>query len=173
MKRSSPTEADQIRILHHKYELSEETALSLIKAGYRWIDLDKAALLSCLSKISIETVLTMRKDDPWGIIKKKLSLTPALYHQRLIEYRARRMHRFYGIEEKRVRALLEEGYPMHWIRLSYLLEQHTGVSVETIIHQRKKSEKWKPWAQKHLRVAPEDFTTWIAETRNPSLPRKS
>lgn len=37
---------------------------------------------------------------------------------------------------------------------------------------RKKSEKWKPWAEARLGISPEDFTKWIAETRNPSLPKK-
>ncbi len=172
MKTSSPSTADQIRALHYKYEIPTENAQALIAQGYRFLELDKAALLSCLSGQSIEIILAMRKEDPWGIIEKKLGLTPDVYHQKYIAHRAHRLHRFYGIEESRAAALLEEGYPNHWIRLSYLLEQHTGEKAETIIHGRKKSEKWKPWAETHLHVAPEDFTKWIAETRNPSLPLK-
>ena len=172
MKVSTPSPSDQVRSLHYKYEIPEETAQHLISAGYRFLELDKAALLSCLSGQSIETILAMRKEDPWGIIEKKLGLTPDVYHKKYIAHRAHRLHRFYGIEETRAAALLEEGYPNHWIRLSYLLEQHTGEKAETIIHGRKKSEKWKPWAEAHLHVSPEDFTKWIAETRNPSLPVK-
>ncbi len=44
--------------------------------------------------------------------------------------------------------------------------------MEDILAARKKSEKWKPWAEAHLGISPEDFTKWIAETRNPSLPKK-
>ena len=172
MKTSSPSETDQIRSLHYKYEIPEETAEALIAKGYRFLELDKAALLSCLSGQSIETILAMRQEDPWGIIEKKLGLTPELYHKKYIAHRANRLHRFYGIEENRAAALLEEGYPNHWIRLSYLLEQHTGQKAETILHTRKKSEKWKPWDEAHLHVSPDDFTKWIAETRNPSLPVK-
>ena len=172
MKISTPSPSDQVRSLHYKYEIPEETAQHLISAGYRFLELDKAALLSCLSEQSIETILAMRKEDPWGIIEKKLGLTPDVYHKKYIAHRANRLHRFYGIEENRAAVLLEEGYPNHWIRLSYLLEQHTEEKAETIIHGRKKSEKWKPWAEAHLHVSPEDFTKWIAETRNPSLPVK-
>ncbi len=172
MLRTSPPEADQIRSLHYKYEIPEETIKKLIADGYRFLEMEKAALLSCLSDESIEDILAMRKQDPWGIIQKKLDLTPEVYHQRFIAFQARKLHRFYGMEETRAAALLEEGYPLHWIRLSYLLEQHTDQTLETIIHSRTKAEKWKPWAEKHLGVSPEDFTKWIAETRNPSLPVK-
>ena len=172
MRNTTPSLEDQVRSIHFKYEIPEATITELLAKGIRFLELDKAALLSCLSEKPIETILAMRQEDPWGRIEKELGLTPAFYHTRYIAHRARRLHRFYGVEEERAVALLEEGYPNHWIRLAYLLEQHTGTAMETIIHQRKKSEKWKPWAEEHLQVSPEDFTRWIAETRNPSLPVK-
>ena len=172
MRNTTPSLEDQVRSIHFKYEIPEATIEELLANGTRFLDLDKAALLSCLSGKPVETILAMRKEDPWGRIEKKLGLTPTLYHARYIAHRAHRLHCFYGVEEERAAALLEEGYPNHWIRLAYLLEQHTGTSMETIIHERKKSEKWKPWAEEHLHVSPEDFTAWIAETRNPSLPVK-
>ena len=131
---------------------------------------DQAALLSCLSDASMEDILAMRKDDPWGVIKKKLGLTAAVYEKTYLLHRSERLERFYGISAQRALNLLEEGYPNHWIRLAYLLEQHIGVKTEDIVHSRKKSEK--SWAERVLHVSPEDFTTWIAETRNPSLAKK-
>lgn len=172
MRTTTPSLEDQIRSLHFKYEIPTDTLQKLLAAGTRFLDLDKAALLSCLSDTPIETILSLRKEDPWGRIEKKLGLTPTRYHARYIAHRAHRLHRFYSVEEERATALLEEGYPNHWIRLAYLLEQHTGTPMETIIHERKKSEKWKPWAEARLHVSPDDFTRWIADTRNPSLPPK-
>ena len=49
MKVSTPSPSDQVRSLHYKYEIPEETARRLIAEGYRFLELDKAALLSCLS----------------------------------------------------------------------------------------------------------------------------
>lgn len=172
MKRASLSPEDQVRSIHFKYEIPEDRVQAALDRGFRFGDVDQAALLSCLSDASMEDILAMRKDDPWGVIKKKLGLTAAVYEKTYLLHRAERLERFYGISAKRALTLLEEGYPNHWIRLAYLLEQHTGVKTEDIVHSRKKSEKWKPWAERVLHVSPEDFTAWIAETRNPSLARK-
>lgn len=172
MKRSEPTLDDQIRSIHYKYEIPQDKAEALLSSGLRFLEIDKAALLSILAEVPIDTILDMRKDDPWGCIQKKLGLTATLYEERLLRHRARRLHRFYGIPEDRAIPLLQDGYPNHWLRLAYLLEQHSGTSMEDILAARKKSEKWKPWAEAHLGISPEDFTKWIAETRNPSLPKK-
>lgn len=172
MKRSEPTLDDQIRSIHYKYEIPQDKAEALLASGLRFLEIDKAALLSILAEVPIDTILDMRKDDPWGRIQKKLGLTAVLYEERLLRHRARRLHRFYGIPEDRALPLLQGGYPNHWLRLAYLLEQHTGASMEDILAARKKSEKWKPWAEARLGISPEDFTKWIAETRNPSLPKK-
>lgn len=172
MKKAEPTLENQVRSIHYKYQIPAEKVQTLLTDGHRFLDIDKAALLSILARVPIDTILTLRKEDPWGRIRKKLGLTAALYEERLLAHQADLLQRFYGIPEDRALPLLRAGYPRHWLRLAYLLEQHTAASMETIIAARQKSEKWKPWAEKHLSVSPEDFTRWITETRNPSLPPK-
>ena len=172
MRKSEPTIEDQIRSIHYKYEIPEEKVKSLLDAGHRFLEIDKAALLATVAGISIGEILAMRKTDPWSRIHKKLGLTAEVYEKKYLACRAKRLARFYGIDEARALSLLEEGYPIHWIRLAYLLETHTGAKTEDILAQRTKAEKWKPWADRVLSVSPEDFTKWIAETRNPSLPVK-
>lgn len=88
-----------------------------------------------------------------GMHPEKLGLTAALYEERLLRHRARRLHRFYGIPEDRAIPLLQDGYPNHWLRLAYLLEQHTGTSMEDILAARKKSENGNP-GQKHASASP-------------------
>lgn len=128
MKRSEPTLDDQIRSIHYKYEIPQDKAEALLASGLRFLEIDKAALLSILAEVPIDTILDMRKDDPWGCIQKKLGLTATLYEERLLRHRARRLHRFYGIPEDRAIPLLQGGYPNHWLRLAYLLEKHTSAS---------------------------------------------
>ncbi len=148
MKRSEPTLDDQIRSIHYKYEIPQDKAEALLASGLRFLEIDKAALLSILAEVPIDTILDMRKDDPWGCIQKKLGLTAALYEERLLRHRARRLHRFYGIPEDRAIPLLQGGYP------------------NPLAPPR------LPLREAHLGISPEDFTKWIAETRNPSLPKK-
>ena len=57
--------------------------------------------------------------------------------------------------------------------MAYLLETKTGKPMEEILAIKTKSMKWKPWAEEHLDVAPEDLAKWILETRNPSLKPKA
>ena len=57
-------------------------------------------------------------------------------------------------------------------RLAYLLEVKTGKKMEEILTVKKKTPKWKEWAEINLGVKPEDFSQWILETRNPALKPK-
>lgn len=172
MHGSTMTRDDEIRSIHFKYEIPEDKVAKLLDSGKRFGEVDRAALTAVLTGKSIDDILAMRVDDPWGRVEIKLGLTPEVYAARYHHHRAQRLHRFYGIDTARAEKLLAQGYPNHWIRLAYLLEQHTGTKVEDILAARKKSEKWKPWAERVLGVSPADFTTWIAETRNPSLKKK-
>lgn len=94
---------DQIRSIHHKYQIPEDEAKEILSRGFRFNDVDKAALLSCLSGKTAGEILVMRKDDPWGRIEKKLGLTPEIYSKRYIAHRADRLHRFYGMDAREQR----------------------------------------------------------------------
>ena len=144
MKKATLSPEDQVRSIHYKYEIPEEEVRALLSRGIQFGEIDQAALLSCLTDRSIEDILALRKEDPWGVIRKKLGLTAAVYEEVYLLHRADRLHRFYGIDTKRALALLAEGYPNHWIRLAYLLEQHTGKKTEDIVHDRKKVNGGRP-----------------------------
>lgn len=167
------TREDEVRAIHYKYLLKESQINEILDSGVRYADLDKAALLSVMTKKPVEDILWLRKKNPWGRVEKKLGLTDAVYADLYKRARAERLSRFYGIDEERAFSLLSEGYPNHWIRLAFLLEQHTGMKTEDILARRTKEIKWKPWAEKELHVPEEEFSRWILETRNPSLKPKA
>lgn len=167
------SEEDVIRTVYHKYEIPEEKIKALLASGVRGADVEKGALYSILAEKEIEDVLALRRLYPWTLVQKKLGLTAALYEERLHHHQAEKLHRFYGIDTGRAETLLKEGYPQHWIRLAFLLEEHTAAKAEDILAQRTKDVKWKPWAEEHLAVHPDDFTRWIEETRNPALKPKN
>lgn len=74
MKRASLSPEDQVRSIHFKYEIPEDRVQAALDRGFRFGDVDQAALLSCLSDASMEDILAMRKDDPWGVIKRNWAL---------------------------------------------------------------------------------------------------
>lgn len=117
------TEEDQIRAVHHKYEIPEDTVKTLLKEGIRYLDIDKAALIACLSGKSIQEILARRKEQPWGKILKNLGLTGETYEEKYNAHRARRLHRFYGVEEKERKKLWKKAtrttgsaWPTSWKR---------------------------------------------------------
>lgn len=82
-----------------------------LDGGFRFGDVDRAALLSCLSDASMEDILAMRKDDPWGVIERKLGLTAAVYEKAYLLHRAERLERFYGIAAKRALSFWKKATP--------------------------------------------------------------
>ena len=157
MKAAQMTREDEIRSISQKYEMDKEKVRDILERGVRYADADKAAL---------------RREEPWGRVQVRLGITGDRYDEKYFRHRARRLHRFYGVEETRAFNALKEGYPNHWIRLAYLLEVKTGKKMEEILTVKKKTPKWKEWAEINLGVKPEDFSQWILETRNPALKPK-
>lgn len=172
MRAAQMTREDEIRTIRHKYEIPEETIKKLLDGGIRYMDLDRAALLSCMTGKDVEDILALRKEEPWGRVEVQLGMTGDKYDEKYFKHRARRLHRFYGVEENRALDALKKGYPNHWIRMAYLLEVKTGKKMEEILAVKKKTPKWKEWAEQNLGVEPEDLSQWIRETRNPSLKPK-
>ena len=173
MRQTQMTQEDEIRAIHFKYEVPEIVVKELLDSGIRYTEADKMALLSCLTGKDIREIARLRKEQPWSRIQKELGLSAEVYEAKYLSHRANRLHRFYGIEESRALAALQEGYPNHWIRLAWLLEMKTGKKMEEILMMKKKTPKWKEWVQTNLNVDPEDFSRWILETRNPSLKPKT
>lgn len=92
MMRSAPSPEDQIRSIHYKYDISEERVKAALE-DHRFGEVDQASLLSCLCSTSMEEILAMRKDDPWGIVRKKLGFTAESYEEAYLRHRAERLHR--------------------------------------------------------------------------------
>ena len=172
MKAAQMTREDEIRSISQKYEMDKEKVRDILERGVRYADADKAALFACMTGKDIEEVLELRREEPWGRVQVRLGITGDRYDEKYFSHRARRLHLFYGVEEDRAFNALKEGYPNHWIRLAYLLEVKTGKKMEEILAVKKKTPKWKEWAEINLGVKPEDFSKWILETRNPALKPK-
>ncbi len=56
MKRASLSPEDQVRSIHFKYEIPEDRVQAALDRGFRFGDVDQAALLSCLSDASMEDI---------------------------------------------------------------------------------------------------------------------
>ena len=76
----------------------------------------------------------------------------------------------------------EESFEIYLMRANYeimavrllggKIPEETLQEMEEILAVKKKTMKWKEWAEINLGVKPEDFSQWIMETRNPALKPK-
>ena len=163
---------EQYRLLWVKYGMPEEKAKELKAAGFIYYEIDKASMYAYVAQKPVEDVLELRRENPWMKIELLLGITPQLLHDRELLRKAECAEKWWGISAKLVYRKFMEGYPLHYIRMAYILSKHSDWSVEEILEKRKRSVKWAPWAQENMGIAPEDLKRWIREMPNPSVARK-
>ena len=109
MKAAQMTREDEIRSISQKYEMDKEKVRDILERGVRYADADKAALFACMTGKDIEEVLALRREEPWGRVQVRLGITGDKYDEKYFSHRARRLHRFYGVEKDRAFKALKEG----------------------------------------------------------------
>ena len=166
-------EEEQYRLLWEKYGLSEEKARALKGNGFSYYDLDKGSMYAYVAQKPLEEVLELRRENPWMKVELLLNITPQLLHDRDLLRKAECAEKWWGIKADLVYRKFMEGYPIHYIRMAYIISQHSSMTVEEILEKRKRSVKWAVWAQENLGIAPEDLKRWIKEMPNPSVAKKA
>ena len=165
-------EEEQYRLLWVKYGLTEEKAKELKGKGFAYYDLDKGSMYAYVAQRPLEEVLELRRENPWMKVELLLHITPQLLHDRDLQRRAECAEKWWGISSDLVYRKFMEGFPIHYIRMAYIISLHSSVTVEEVLEKRKRTVKWAVWAQENLGVAPEDLKRWIKDMPNPSVPRK-
>lgn len=166
-------EEEQYRLLWEKYGLTEEKAKELKAQGFTYYDLDKASMYAYVAQKPLEDVLELRRENPWMKIELLLDITPQLLHDRDLLRKAECAEKWWGVKAELVYRMFMEGYPIHYIRMAYILSLHSDWTVEEILHNRRRSKKWAVWAQENLGIVPEDLKRWIKEMPNPSVAKKA
>lgn len=165
-------EEEQIRILGVKYEMTPETVKAYLSGGVRYMDLDKGALYAAAADVSLDDVLALRKENPWGVVERLLGLSPDTMEAGRRHFRARCMKRWWGFDEIRSYAALSDGYPMHWVKIAWVLSEKSGVAMEDILRTRKRTISWGAFGEENLGIPAEEVMALIKSHRNPSLPKK-
>lgn len=165
-------EEEQYRLLWVKYGLPEEKARELKGKGFSYYDLDKGSMYAYVAQKPLEKVLELRRENPWMKIELLLGITPQLLRDRDLLRKAECAEKWWGIKSDLVYRKFMEGYPLHYIRMAYIISKHSSMTVEEILESRKRSVKWAVWAQENLGIQPEDLKKWIQEMPNPSVAKK-
>lgn len=142
------------------------------EAGFSYYDLDKAAMYAFAAEKPVEEILALRKDYAWMRIEVLLHITPQILHDRELLRKAQCAEKWWKIPAKEVYRLFMAGYPIHHIKLAWIIEQHSAMTMDEVLASRRKSVRWYDWAEQTLGIAPEDLKAWIRQYPNPSTPRK-
>lgn len=172
MIRENVTAEEAARRLREKYELPEAETKAHLAEGWRYMDLDKGASLAWIKGCPLGEVLRLRKDLPWGRVKMALGLTAEAMADGECRLRAWQLARWWGYDEARSLAMLRAGFPMHWVKVAWLLAEHGPFSMEDILRRRSRTLPWWDWAAAAWGADPEEVKCWIKERRNPGLPLK-
>lgn len=166
--RHSYTLEEKIRILHGKYDISEEEARNLLKEDISFSDLKRVCLWSVIAKRPVSEVLALKRDNPWDRLPVLLKVTPQEYHDRNLALRAHQLHSWWGFDEKACYQAMEEGYPMHYVKIATILSRHTGKPMSFFLKDRKASESWIAYCARTLGISEDTYNQWIGEYKNPT-----
>lgn len=167
-KRKPYTMEEKIQILHGKYDINESEARGLLKENIPFRDLDRICLWSVIVRRPASYVLSLKKNHPWDRVMVLLKVTPQQYHDRNLALRAHQMHSWWGFDESISYRAMADGYPMHYVKIAWILAKHTGKAMDFFLQDRKSSEPWTVYCARTLKISEDTYKEWIGEYRNPT-----
>lgn len=167
-RRTEMTEEEMKTVLSRKYFMTPEEAEAFLQKDVAFRELEKAALYSYVSGRNVEEILALRREEPWQRVQALIGATGQKLYDRQIEMKAENLERWWGIDREIGLHYLRKGYPMHYVKVSWILSNHTGRTMDWILQDRKYRESWKDWAKRQLGISPETYDRWIGEYKNPA-----
>ena len=167
-KRQPYTTEEKIRILHGKYDIGEKEARNLLQEDISFRDLDRVCLWSVIAKRPVSEVLALKRDNPWDRLPVLLKVSPQEYHDRNLALRAHQLHSWWGFDESISYRAMADGYPMHYVKIAWILAKHTGKAMDFFLQDRKSSEPWTVYCARTLKISEDTYKEWIGEYRNPT-----
>lgn len=173
-KRAGPPRRPQMTmeemqlVLSRKYRVDAEEAKRWLDSGVSFRELERAALYSYISGKTVGEVLELRKDEVWTRVQYLLRITPERYQKKQTELRADNLYRWWGIPNEIGIRYMTEGYPMHYVKVAWILSRHSGWTMDRILKDRRYTESWKDWTKRNLGVGGDVYDQWIGKYTNPT-----
>lgn len=167
-RRKPMTEEQMVTILTQKYFLTEAEAKEKLAAGTNFRELEKAALYSYISGRSVDEILALKKEEPWQRVEVLVGAVGDRRREGELRMKAENLSRWWGIDKKPAFRLMKKGWPMHYVKVAWILAKHSDRTVEEILADKKYSENWKAWTLRNLGADEKTYDAWIAEYPNPT-----
>lgn len=160
-------------VLSQKYFVPPETTKALIEKGVDFQDLNRAALYSYISGKSVEEILALKVNEPWQRVEVLIGAVGQKAYDKKLELSAVNLERWWKIPKKVGLHYLKQGYPMHYVKVAWVLSKHSDWTMDAILKDKKYPENWKAWCQRNLGIDGATYDQWIGEYPNPTyLPGK-
>lgn len=155
-------------ILSQKYFLTPEEARAHLEAGVNFRDLERAALYSYVTGKTVDEILAVKKDETWQRTAYLIGAVGQRMYDRQLEWKAENLHRWWGIDRGTALRYLREGWPMHYVKIAWVIAGHTDWTMEAVLADRKYTESWKDWCARRLGVSGETYDKWISAYVDPA-----
>ena len=132
-RRPQLTMEEMQTILSQKYFMAPEITKSLIEKGANFRDLERAAKLSYISGKSVKDILALKKDEPWQRVEVLIGAVGEKAYQKDLELKAVNLERWWGIPKKVGMRYMRQGYPMHYVKVSWILSKHSDWTMDAIL----------------------------------------
>ncbi len=160
---------DMQTAIYEKYGvINKDQIKKYLDSGVNYRDLDRACLYAYLTKKPVDEILSLKKELPWTRVQYKLGLTAQKFHTLNTRYKAERTHHWWGFDEKRSYKAMMEGYPWHWVKIAWIMAEHSDFTMEQVLASRKYTESWIQWAERNLNIDAKTYNQWIDKYKNPS-----
>ena len=155
-------------VLSQKYFVTPEETKSLIDSGTSFRDLERAAKLSYISGKPVKDILALKKDEPWQRVEVLIGAVGEKAYQKDLKLKAVNLERWWGIPKKGGMRYMRQGYPMHYVKVTWILAKHSDWTMDAILKDKKYGENWKAWCKRNLGIDGETYDAWIGEYKNPT-----
>ncbi len=155
-------------VLSQKYFLTPEETKSYTDSGTNFRDLERAAKLSYISGKSVKEILALKKDEPWQRVEFLIGAVGEKAYRKDLELKAVNLERWWGIPKKLGLHYMKQGYPMHYVKVTWILAKHSDWTMDAILKDKKYGENWKAWCKRNLAIDGDTYDAWIGEYQNPT-----
>lgn len=167
-RRPQLTMEEMQTILSQKYFVTPEETKQYMDRGTGFRDLERAAKLSYISGKPVKDILALKKDEPWQRVEVLTGAVGEKAYQKELERKAVNLERWWGIPKKVGLSYMRQGYPMHYVKVTWILAKHSDWTMDAILKDKKYGENWKAWCQRNLGIDGATYDAWIGEYKNPT-----
>ena len=95
----------------------------------------------------MKDILALKKDEPWQRVEVLIGAVGEKAYQKDLELKAVNLQRWWGIPKKVGLRYMRQGYPMHYVKVTWILAKHSDWTMDAILKDKSMVKIGKPGAR--------------------------